>query len=255
MEFFFNGYFYLATIALQAICVIHCVRKGRQQTNWIWLIVFLPLIGSLVYIFSEMISRKDISNMQSGVGSVFNPSGPIRKLEENLRFADTFTNRVALADAYLAVGQTDNAVSLYESSLTGNFIENEHVLSQLIIGYFQQKRYQEIPPLAEKIYRQPQFARSRAHILYATALGYLGKSEQAEKEFKSMKSRFSNYEGRLQYGLFLSSEGRYDESQQVFNEMVNEAGHLNAREKRDNRQWFNMAKGELQKIRNNAPVA
>lgn len=104
--FFFSTTFYFITIALQAICVLHCVRRGTQQ-KWIWLIIFLPVIGSLVYIFTEMFSGRDVQKVQSGVGAVFNPSGPIRKLEENLRFSDTFANRTALADAYLA-GGTNN---------------------------------------------------------------------------------------------------------------------------------------------------
>jgi len=132
--FFTNNYFYLITIGLQAICVIHCLRKGRT-TNWIWLIVFLPVIGSLIYIFTEIFTSRDIQNVQSGIGSVFNPGASLRRLEENLRFTDTFANRVALADAYLSTGNTDRAIELYESSLTGNFEENEHVLSQLIIAY------------------------------------------------------------------------------------------------------------------------
>ena len=50
--FFANKYFYFITIVLQLICVVHCVRRGRQQNNWIWIIVFLPVVGCLAYIFT-----------------------------------------------------------------------------------------------------------------------------------------------------------------------------------------------------------
>src|SRR5947208_14530770 len=123
--FFFNSNYYYTIIGLQAICVIHCIRKGRAN-NWIWLIVFLPLIGCMVYIFTEIFTSRDIRTVQSGMTSVFNPGGSVRRLEENLRFADTFANRVALADACLLIGNTDRAIELYESSLSGNFTENEH---------------------------------------------------------------------------------------------------------------------------------
>ncbi len=245
--FFFSTTFYFITIALQAICVLHCVRRGTQQ-KWIWLIIFLPVIGSLVYIFTEMFSGRDVQKVQSGVGAVFNPSGPIRKLEENLRFSDTFANRTALADAYLQAGQTTKAIELYEASLEGNFAENEYVLSQLIIAYFQVKRYEEIIPVAKKIYKLPQFARSRPHVLYATALGYTGQTEQAEKEFSLLKSRFSNYEARYQYGLFLDREGRTGEAVQLLSDMLKETSHLSGPEKRNNRNWFALAKNELQRM-------
>jgi hypothetical protein len=247
--FFFSTPFYVFTVVLQAICVIHCVRRGNTN-NWIWLIVFLPLIGSLVYIFTEIINRRDIQKVQSGMGAVFNPSGAIKKLQENLRFSDTFTNRVALADAYLGAGQTVKAIELYESSLYGNFEENEYVLNRLIQAYYTEHRYAEIIPLAKKIYSLPQFARSRSHVMYATALGYTGQPELAEKEFKSLKTRFSTYEARYQYGLFLERSNRVQEAKELFTEVLDESTHLGSREKRFNREWIAQIREQLKRMNN-----
>lgn len=245
--FAFNNSYYFIIVGLQAICVIHCLRKGRPNT-WIWLIVFLPLLGCLIYIFTEIFTSGDIKNVQAGMSTVFNPRGSVRKLEENLRFSDTFANRVALADAYLTTGNTDRAIDLYESSLSGNFIENEYVLSQLVVAYYQKKQYNKLIPIAKKIYHLPQFARSRPHILYAAALGYTGNHEMAEKEFKSMKARFANYEARYYYALFLAETDRITEARRLFSEMLEEVSQLSPRERRFNRNWLRMAKDELNKL-------
>lgn len=244
--FFSDHYFYYITIGLQAICVIHCLRKGNQR--WIWLIVFLPLVGSLIYIFSEMFTGREIQQVQSGLGTVLNPSGRISKLEANLRFSDTFNNRVVLADAYLHTGQIEKAIKLYESSLTGAFEENEHVRSQLIVAYYQQQRYEDVIAMAKKVYKLPQFARSKVHVLYAQALEHTGQYEQAEKEFLTMNGRFSNYEARYQYGLFLAREKRTDEARQLFESMLDEAAHLSTREKKHSRAWLAQAREELKKM-------
>jgi hypothetical protein len=241
-----SNYYYLVVI-LQVVCVIHCVRKGRQ-TGWIWFLVFVPLIGSLVYIFVEVFNRQDIQKVQSGMTMVFNPGGSVRRLEENLRFSDTFANRIALADAYLGTGNTDRAIELYESSLEGNFTENEYVLSQLIIAYYQKRRFTDIIPIGKKIYKLPQFARSRAHILYAAALGYAGYYDEAEKEFKTMKGRFANYEARYYYALLLAGTDRANEAKAIFSEMLSELSYLSSRERRYNRNWFRLAKDELNKL-------
>jgi hypothetical protein len=245
--FFANSYYYYIPIALQAICVIHCMRKGNQN-KWIWIIVFLPVIGSLAYIFSEMITGREIDNVKSGVGSVFNPGGSIRRLEEQLRFSDTFQHRVALADGYLAVGQTNDAIALYEQSLTGVFTENEHVLKQLIVAYYNVGRFADIIPLAKKIYKSPQFAKSRVHILYAMALAQTGNGQLAEKEFKTMNGRFAYFEARYQYALFLLKADRYDEAKQLLETIVYEGGHLSSRERRANQAWINKAKDEMRKL-------
>lgn len=251
MPFFnlFPGYYYYIVVILQVICVIHCIRRGRQN-NWIWLLVFLPLVGCIIYIFTEMFTRRDIQNVQSGMTSILNPGSSVRKLEENLRFSDTFNNRIALADAYLATGNTDRAIELYESSLEGNFSENEYVLNQLVIAYYQKKRYADVIPIAKRIYKSAQFPRSKAHILYAASLGYSGDLEQAEKEFKSLKARFANYEARYYYAMLLSATNRVGEAQQVFSEMLDEVPQLSSLERRYNRPWFRLAKEELRKMGN-----
>ncbi|MBC7904231.1 MAG: PLDc N-terminal domain-containing protein, partial [Gemmatimonadaceae bacterium] len=232
----------------QAFCAIHTFRRGTQA-KWIWLIIFLPFIGSLIYIFSEMLHSNDIQNLGAGLGTVVNPGGRTRKLEENLRFSDTFNNRVMLADEYLRLGRVQKAVDLYESSMSGNFTENEHVMQQLIVCYSVLQHYDKVIVLARKLYQLPHFQRSKYHVLYAVALGYEGKKDEAEKQFLMMKARYSNYESRFEFGLFLQREGRHEEARQLFAGMLEDSVHLTPRERRHNSSWFSQAREQL---RNNS---
>ena len=249
---FFSPYFYYITIGLQLICVIHCLKKGNTAGYWIWLIIFLPLIGCIAYLYVEVFTGREFEKVQSGVSTVINPSGRIKKLEANLRFSDTFNNRIALADAYLEKGFTDRAIELYESSLTGNFTENEYVHSKLILAYFEKKRYEEIVPLGQKLSASPQFLRSRPHIMYASALWYVGKEQEAEKEFLKMKSKFSDYEARYQFAMFLVRANRNDEARQLLKDMINESTYLTSRERSANGKWLQLAKIESQRLQNTA---
>ena len=134
------GYFYYISLVLQAICVIHCLRKRNEQ-KWIWLIVFLPFIGCIAYFFTEIVPGIRSSAKQADLGSLLiNPSTRIRRLEENLHFANTFNNRILLANAYKAVGRMEEAIELYSTSLTGAFSENEYVIALLISAYFETKQ-------------------------------------------------------------------------------------------------------------------
>lgn len=244
--FIFNPAFYTVTIILQAVCVIHCIRSRNQQ-NWIWLIVFLPVIGSVAYLFTEVLTRRTIRQVQSGVGEVIRPSGSVKKLEENLRFSDTFNNRIALADAYLQSGQTRRAINLYEESLQGAFAENELGISRLIVAYYQEKRYEEVIRLAPRISRLPQFARSKAHILYAASLGHSGQPEKAEAEFQQMNGRFGNFEARYYYALMLRSYHRSEDGRRILEQIVEEIPQLSPVERRSNREWLRLAKDTLNK--------
>lgn len=238
-----SNYYYIVLI-LQAVCAIHCVRKGTQN-KWIWLIIFLPLIGSIVYIFSEMFTGNEMQQVQSGVSTIFNPSGKIRALQEQVKFRDTFDNRIALADAYLEANQPDLAIEIYEQSLTGTFAEHEHGCIQLQKAFYEKGRYQEVINLSKKIYNLPQFKRARPNMLYAIALGSVGENEAAEKEFLTMMGKFSNYENRYYFGKFLKHNGRIEEARKIYTDIVAEQSHLSSPEKRANRKWIDNVKAEL----------
>ena len=233
--FFLHGYSFGLVIILQVICAVHCIRTG-QDRGWLWIIIFLPLLGSLIYFFAVLFTRSQLRKMQNSLGSAIKPPGSIRRLEANLRFSDTFANRVALADAYLARGETGRAIIIYKESLTGTFAENEHVLAQLSEAYFRLKQYDEVIRVTEKIKTLPQFPRSRAHLQYAIALGYVGQPVRAEEEFLKFKSRFANFEGRYEYGMFLVRQGRQQEARDLFITLREEFRQLSAREKRFARQ-------------------
>jgi len=242
------GYFYYISITLQVLCVLHCIRRGTQQ-KWIWLIVFLPYVGSIAYLFTEIIPRRNMGDWQAGLGSLFfSPRARIRRLEENLHFANTFNNRVLLANAYMLAGRTEEAIELYSTSLTGAFTENEYVINRLIAAYFKTERYPELIQLAKKIYHTPSFTRSEAHLLYARALDNTGDKEGAETEFRKMKGRFADFEARYQYGLFLQRAGRGSEAQAILEDIVKEGSHLSSRERRANYLWIQRSKEELRKV-------
>jgi len=246
---FFNyGSYYYLIVALQIFCGIHSYRRGTLN-RWILLIVFLPIIGSIIYLYSEVLnSRKSFIKPANFSGPPSRPGANLKKLEEQLRFTDTFANKINLADAYLAAGETQKAVDLYKSSLTGAFSENEHVMQQLIIAYSALQQYAEVIPLAKKLYKTPQFARSRSHMLYAMALENLGETEQAENEFKAMKGRYAYFEQRYQYGLFLKRAGRDEDAWQIFTDMLNEEQHLSPVERKSNRVWFAKTKDAIRTI-------
>ncbi|MGZ3753302.1 MAG: PLDc N-terminal domain-containing protein [Mucilaginibacter sp.] len=248
---FANSYLYYIELCLQAYCVIHCLRRGSQN-KWIWIIIFLPFIGCIAYLYTEVFSsRSMIRKPQIDIAAVINPGSRIRKLEENLKFTDTFSNKISLADAYLAAGETEKAINLYETSLTGAFAENEHGLGQLAIAYFRLERYPDVISTVKKIYKTPQFACSKAHIIYAKALECNGDTVLAENEFKAMKGRYSNFEQRYEYGLFLLRADRVEEARTLFTQIQDEVPHLSSMERKNSRTWLAKSREELKKL----PVA
>ena len=196
----------------------------------------------------EVFNRNSVQQMQSGMSNTLYPQSTIKKLEKQLQFSDTFNNRILLADAYLLANDAGKAIEIYETSSTGAFEDNEHVLMQLIIAYFQLGRYADAIKVAKKVYGKPIFINAHQRVLYAMALDKVGETELAEKEFSSMKAKYGYFEARYQYGLFLLDKNRINEARNIFADITNEFPYLTSFEKRNNRSWFNNAKQQLKKL-------
>lgn len=242
----FYEYYYVVLI-LQGLCVFHSIRKGNQQ-KWIWIIVFLPMIGCIAYIFTEIVKKQHVSAIQTDVVNLVNPSGRIRDLEKKFKFSDTFANRVALADAYLQNGANEKAIELYEPALAGTFSDNEHVIKQLMQAYYQVGRYNDVVRLAPKVSRDISFSKSKSNLFYAFALEQLGRTDLAEKEYKAMNHRYSNYEARYYYGDFLVRMDRKEEAAVLFQDIYNEAEQMTRSEKGSSKVWIDKTYDMWQKL-------
>lgn len=242
----FDDYYYFI-IGLQAICVFHAIKNGNQG-KWIYLIVFLPVIGCLIYFFTEILNKRHVNSLQSDVVNIVNPGARIKELERKFKFSETLANRQALADAYLEKGLPEQAIELYEPALTGLFENNEHIINQLIRAYFAVERFEDIIRIAPRIAGSFNFSKNRSSLLYALALEKTGNTEEADKQFRAQNHRFSNYESRYNYGQFLIRMDKIREADAIFSTIVNEASQMSRKDMRDSKVWIDKAAKELNKL-------
>lgn len=235
---------YFVIIILQALCVLHVINQ-RKERWWIWFIIFVPVLGSIVYIASEVLRTRDLGNIQQDLSKIVNPGGKIKELEKQLEFSDTHQNKIALADAYLEFGQAEQAIELYESSLTGLFQDDPHVNAQLISAYYHTAAYEKAIDKVQFVAHNKDFQKSSARLHYALSLENVGKIEAAAKELEALDTPYAGYENRIAYGQFLIRHEKKDQAIQIFQEILAEYNHLSKIERRKVRKWFNQAQEEL----------
>ena len=112
----------LLILGAQVLCVTHVVRTGRPFW-WIYLIVFAPLVGTIVYLAVEILPGlyrgPTARQVASRVVRVVDPYRGVREAWRRLELSPTVQNKTALAEEYLAAGQPQDAVALYREALTG----------------------------------------------------------------------------------------------------------------------------------------
>ncbi|MBO4386713.1 MAG: hypothetical protein J6X11_06790 [Treponema sp.] len=130
--------FYILTAlpyVLQLLLIIHIIRNNKPFL-WLWLIVFLPYIGGIVYILMEilpeLINSGSVEKVGRAVANAVNPGRALEELESLVKRQDTIANRTKLADCYVELERYGDAISLYDSCLTGPYSDDAELLFKKI---------------------------------------------------------------------------------------------------------------------------
>lgn len=123
----------------QLLLIIHMIKRNKPFV-WIWLIVFLPYIGGIVYfimeVLPELIHSQSVSNMGTALDGRFRPNRKIENLEHLVKRQGTISNIVQLADAYSEAGNYEKAVELYKSCLQGPYEHDGEIQFKIVNSLF-----------------------------------------------------------------------------------------------------------------------
>ncbi len=90
-------------ILVKVYFAVHVVKTGRDR-YWLWIIIFFPGIGSLVYFFAEFVpdlqGNYKVRKFGTGLADRINPTRRLRDLENQLELAPSVQNRKLLAEEY-----------------------------------------------------------------------------------------------------------------------------------------------------------
>ena len=217
-------YYYLI-IAFQAYCLYH-MYKNHNSYYWAILIFFVPLIGCIIYLITQVYNKQDAEKITNDLVHVINPTKKVKDLEKRLEFSDSYQNRLNLADSYLEIKDYNNAITQYLETLEDKSQNNFYVTKQLIEAYFNIEDCDKVVFYAERIKSHPEFKKSRTQFLYGLALERLGKMEAAESNLRQINVRYSFYEERLILAKFLLSIQKTEDAKEILNDISTESSHM-----------------------------
>ena len=235
MKFGPNNYnmsrLYPLVFIIQGYCIYHAY-KNQKGYHWYLIILFLPIIGSLIYLFKNFGTQVNIDTVSETIKGAVNSNYEVEKLLKESKYTDTIANKIKLADVFASKEKYLQAIALYESCLQGFNSDDIKTKEKLMVAKYFIEDYNGVKELGDDLNEDPMFKNSESRIVYAWSLSFLDDNEKAEDVFKAMDIRFGNYVHRSEYAKFLMEQKRPLEAKELLTELENEISHMDTGEQR-----------------------
>jgi hypothetical protein len=232
-----------AVVIFQIICIVHAART--RNTSWIWIILFFPGIGSIIYLASEVRVGRGGRKLAGQLVDVVQPSRRLEALREQLEHAPTVDNRLALAEECVRHKRYDEALELYAT--TGAHKDDPEVLKRRAGVQFEMGKPADAKATLEHLFElQPRERTPAMRLLFARIVETEGDDAATLAAYEAASRGAIGDEQRCRYaGALESVAGRRDDAFAIYTRIVKEAGHADGRYRRDNREWIQTARAKL----------
>jgi hypothetical protein len=241
--------FALVILLLDITLVYHASRTGRLQP-WGFIILMIPGIGALAYIvvelIPEMLSGPGAQQARRRVANRLDPEKLYRELSDRLAATDTIANHVVLAAECLRIERFNEAERHYDHILRLPLGDDPvYALGKAKAQFGRDRLAESLATLDDLQRRWPDFQSAEGHLLYARALGAVGRVDEALEEFHAVAAYFPGAEARVRYGLLLNLVGRTAEARVVFNELLIQMRRAPKYLRQAQAEWLSIAEKQL----------
>lgn len=237
------------SLLIQVALVIHILKTGRPRT-WIWLVMILPVAGSIAYLVLELLP--DFAGTRSGrktmrkVQELVNPDRDLNSAAQNYQAAKTTENASRLAQELLIKQQYSEAAILYRDCRKGIHEFDPLFMYGLAQAEFGLAEYAKVKDLLDElIARNPDYKNPDAHLLYARALEALGDDYAALHEYEVLDSYYPGAEASYHFARLLKKLGQMERALQVFEAILAKAKTSGSHYNELHAKWVKLAALEL----------
>ena len=236
------------TVIIQAFFIFHVFRTGRPYW-WAFIILSMPVMGSLIYYFVEVFpnSREHRSARQAGrnIMRSLKPDAEMKRRIEEADICGSIANKAALAEECLAAGLTHDAIKLYQSCLAGPHANDPVLIYGLARSYLENGAHALAMSQIQQLQaNHPTFKASEVHLLKARTLEESGNTVGALTEYEDIVPTYVGLEAKCRYALLLKQAGHTKQAEGVFSEIIAHAKRFNVNMESE-QAWLRVAQQNL----------
>lgn len=244
---------YIISGLLSLGLVVHCIKTGGN-TIWVYLLVVLmslPFVGSALYVGVEilpgLLRSRTSQRAMRGIRTTLDPEGNLRKFENEVQVTGNVASKQKYADELVRLGRAKEALPIYQTCLTGVFVDDP----KLLLGYAHAQFEADDAKGARKtledlIQKNPDFKSADGHLLYARACEAEGDMTKALSEYAALAEYFPGAEAGVRYARLLNKSDQRPLAQQTLKALLDRAKFAPAHYRKAQREWLDEAIRELQ---------
>lgn len=232
---------YYAGIAFTIASAVTCVRRG--QTNpWIWIILFFPPIGGVVYMFTEVLGTY---SLRARIGSRTASKRELKVAEAEVRRLDNSEAWTSFAQALRSRKQFEPArqaaSSAVERDATNWRALNELGLAQMGLGEYEQAA----ATLSKVVDLEPAHAAGEAAFAWAVSLEKSGRKDEARDVLERLAQTSSLPKFLFSLASLQADAGKTSAARESLERIITEAEYVPSYHRREVRPWVRRAKKAL----------
>lgn len=237
-------FFFPWSLVLQVIAIIHYIRR-RPDWYWLYLIIFLGPLGSVLYfIFVALPDLKTSSPIFHGVSR----NKRIGQLEFAVLDNPSAENYEELGDLYIQQGNLVQARAAFDKAIAAPYSTLDAVYRRAACAIQLGDTPAAIPDLERVVAKEPDYDFHRAAGLLANAYAKTGQTEKAEAWFRKATNSSTLSETYIYYAEFLASQGRNAEARQWAQRVLAKERAMPDYLRRRERKWFQGANELLKRL-------
>ena len=229
--------------------IYHAYNTGRPQF-WIFILLFVPLAGSIAYVIFELLPELANSRRARKVFSdVRTVADPDRQWRERKTLADetgSFDAKCKFAEECERKGMWAEAISHYRQAAQGAFSDDPELLRRLaraLLGSGDPNGAIEVLDSLRNAH--PDFQSQEAHLTYARSLEALGQYREAETEYQALSGYFVGTEARTRYALLMQKMGEPIVAKRLFEQVVKASKARGVVLSPDDWEWIKVAQKNI----------
>lgn len=240
------------TYFIQILLVIHVLKTGKNR-YWIWLLIFVPLIGGVAYLVIEVFPEFSNSirgqRAMRGVRNIVNPGADLQRHAAAWEQSPNADNARRYARVLMDAGKLSQADEVLDQALSGFFSTEPNLLLLRARNRFETGDYTEAVEVLEALQSaNPEFRSAEGHLLYAQSLEASGRMNEAVDEYRSVAGYFPGVEARYRLALALNVANREADAIHEFEQLINDAGLAPAHFRKSQKKWLGLARDQLKKL-------